>query len=395
MQDSNQNRQFNPQKKVRDSPPSPVPEKPPAKETASNVTPGSKNEDDKRSSQPNSIDSGILQLSHIMGMSGINLRRALVSLSANKGKKTAFAEPSFGESNEVILGLLEDSKGALRLRTILGLGLQIGANRTSRDIFWSSLLQVTDTFLRRVPFPRAVTTESRGEQISPTCFRDRWHDITSPDADDRPSKSSPSIQKLQAAQEILILDTLLAYWQNKLDSDGVLEALSYLELPSQVRDTYQRRLPWNPAISLATDSPPAILIAQAAAIHREIDQTKRSLLESETLASELGKTLIERNQELEETQAALNEEISLLEKAEELNRQLAEDVKAAGSIHRHRLDELRSRYKGLLEGEFDKHLKNIQLGAEMEPPRVAVIIERVETLLRTLKKELKWLEPSE
>lgn len=394
MQDPNQKRQSDQPKEALDTPALAAQKETRAKETTFNSTRGSTDEADNRYSKPRTNDSGIIKLSQIMGMSGNNLRRVLVSLSAKKGKRAAFAEPTFGESNEVISALLDDPKGAFRLRTILGVGMQIGADRARRDVFWSSLLQIIDTFLHRVPFPRAVTTERRGEPITPKCFLDRWNDIKCPDEGQKSSKSNHSIKKLQAAQEILILDTLLAYWQDKLDSNGVLEALSYLELPAEVYDIYHRKLPWNPAISLATDSPPAFLIAQAAAIHSEISQDKRFLDESRTRVLELSKTLAERTQELEETQVTLDKEIRLLSEAEALNQQLAEDVKAAGSIHRHRLDELRSRYKGLIEGELERHLKNIQRGAEMDPPRVEVIIERVETLLRILNRELKWLEPS-
>jgi type II secretory pathway component PulJ len=134
-----------------------------------------------------------------------------------------------------------------------------------------------------------------------------------------------------------------------------------------------------------------IIVAQASAVHGDLERGQRAHRKAAQLELELAAT----TQELEQTQAALDKKSSLLRSANEAIEQLRRDVQAAGAIHRHRADELRSRYKGLLEGELDRHLETIQRAADMTPPRGSVIIERVEILLETLKRELKWLKNSE
>lgn len=334
---------------------------------------------------------GILRLGHVVPLNGVKLTRALASLTRRRGKRAAYAEATFEDRSKVLESLAQDPKAAIRLRSILGQGLQQGAKQADLGAFWCELLSVVDTFLHRVPFPETITSGVGRDSITPTSCRDIWHTIIV--ADD--GKSPRGTKEVLAAQEVMLLDIIYAHWKGWLTPAEVLEAISHLELPEEVKDPHHRRLPWTPAASLATGLPAPIIVAQAAAVNGEIDLLERSRGEAERKAGQLEQNLSTTNEELTETQAALEEESRLLISAQQRIDQLEKDVQAAGAIHRHRADEIRSRYKGILEGDLDRHLRTIQRAAEMDPPRGAVIVERVETLLGTLKRELKWMEDLE
>jgi hypothetical protein len=331
---------------------------------------------------------GSLRLEQIVAMNGQNLTRAVDSLTKRQGKRPVYTEATFEGFAKVAKELLDDPRGAIRLRTILGLGLQQGAKRPSIDAFWAELLHLTDSFLRRIDFPRSIATEGGNTPIDPVAYRHLWQTITLPND----KNATKGTKELIAAQEVILLDVMFAHWKDRLSSDSVVQAISYLELPDEVKDPFHRSLPWNAATSLATGLPAPIIVAQANAVHSDLERLQRAHREATQRVAKLEPELAATTQELEQTQAALDEESSLLRTANQTIEQLRRDVQAAGAIHRHRADELRSRYKGLLEGELDRHLETIQRAADLTPPRGSVIIERVETLLETLKRELKWLE---
>jgi hypothetical protein len=331
---------------------------------------------------------GGLCLELIVAMNGQNLTRAVASLTKRQGKRPVYTESTLEGLSKVAKEFLNDPKGAIRLRSILGLGLQQGAKRPSIDTFWAELLHLIESFLREIGFPRSIAIEEGIATIDPISYRDLWHNITLKND----KNSTKGTKELLAAQEVMLLDVMFAYWKDRLSSDSILQAISYLEISGEIKDPFHRSLPWSAATSLATNLPASIIIAQANAVHSDLERLQRAHREATQQAAKLESQLAATNQELEQTQAALDEESSLLRTAKQNIEKLERDVMAAGAIHRHRADELRSRYKGLLEGELDRHLVTIQRAADMTPPRGSVIIERVEILLETLKRELIWLE---
>jgi hypothetical protein len=74
------------------------------------------------------------------------------------------------------------------------------------------------------------------------------------------------------------------------------------------------------------------------------------------------------------------------------NMKTIEDEIMSHNITRHRLDYLRAGIFGLLEGELSRHLKTIQTCLEMEPPRIAVAMERVETIQALVARELNRIK---
>lgn len=66
-------------------------------------------------------------------------------------------------------------------------------------------------------------------------------------------------------------------------------------------------------------------------------------------------------------------------------------MQAMSDYHKYLADDLRSRFKVFLEGDLNRHLTTIKVAAEMNPPRVQVIIERAEILLESIERELNKL----
>jgi len=149
-------------------------------------------------------------------------------------------------------------------------------------------------------------------------------------------------------------------------------------------------------ISSLSNNEPKLEAAKAVSqLIDQIDTLNYQLALEEKEKDEILDQLNSTKQELKETENALTEESGLLNEAEATIEQLRSDVTTAGSIHKFNLDNTQARYKGLLEGDLERHLKMIQTCSEMEPPRTKVIIEKVETTLNLLKRELKWLKDSE
>lgn len=352
--------------------------------------PGGKDADGSEKPKPPARDGG-LRLVQVVAMNGQNLTRAIASLTKRRGKRAVYAETTFEEFTKSVKELVDDPKGALRLRTILGLGLQQGAKRPSSDAFWTEFLHLVDSFLRQIDYPRVISIEGGTTPIDPDSYRNLWHSITVPEE----GNATKGAKEIIAALEVVLLDVMTAHWKDRLSSDAVLEAISHLELPGEINDPFHCYLPWTPASSLATGLPAPIVVAQAGAVHDHLERVQRSHREAAQRVAQLEEELAATSEELVQTRAALDKESSLLQTANHTIEQLQLDLQAAGAIHRHRADELRSRYKGLLEGDLDRHLETIQRAAGMIPPRGSVIIERVETLLETINRELKWLNDSE
>ena len=332
-----------------------------------------------------------LRFNQILKRNGNNLVKTIASLTERKKKRPVYIESTPEELSSAVNGLVEDNKGALRLRTILGYGLQQGAKRSQSDAFWCELLQVIEAFLRETEFPRAVSREIGDVTIEAKAYQNLWERVIAPDE----RSKMKSATALHAAQEVLILDVLFAYWKERVSAHAALEAISYLEQPDSIKDPLNRRLPWDPAVSMASGLPTPIIVAQAAAFHSELDHWKQAHTEAAQQIEQLQEKLKAKSAEANDTQSALEEETKLLNEANQTIRQLKLDVKASGAIHQHGAEELRSRYKGLFEGNIARHLETIQSAADMSPPRSSVIVERVETLLSTLQQELKWLKDSE
>lgn len=62
--------------------------------------------------------------------------------------------------------------------------------------------------------------------------------------------------------------------------------------------------------------------------------------------------------------------------------------------YQHKLDDVRGRIDGVLEGQLSRWLRTSLEAVRATPPRVEVIEERLEDTLALIERELKWLRPS-
>lgn len=338
-----------------------------------------------------------ITLDDILTFNGNKLWYSVAKLSRTPGKRrrAAFKEPSYEAMSEAVARLVSDSKGCARLRDLIGMGLQMGDLPENRDGVWGTLLHLTDSFLRRVSYPRAPSLSSQRDADLVEAYGATWEKVCDEASKKAKSAGGIAIKFLQTAQDVLLLDTLSAFCASKLDESGFIRTLSLLRLPEDAEDPTHGRFPWSFPALIATGVPAGIQIVQGATLHDRFDHLTKDLavVRNRLADAEASNKLLE--QELQETKEALDEEAQLLNEERKISDQLRRDVMTAGSIYKHKLDETRGRYKGLLEGDLGRHLKTIQTCVEMDPPRAKVAIERVETLLGILNRELKWLNDSE
>jgi hypothetical protein len=62
--------------------------------------------------------------------------------------------------------------------------------------------------------------------------------------------------------------------------------------------------------------------------------------------------------------------------------------------YQHKLDELRGRIRGMLQGQFTRWLQTALDASRSDPPWTQAIQERLEDSLKLIEKELQWLQPS-
>jgi hypothetical protein len=62
--------------------------------------------------------------------------------------------------------------------------------------------------------------------------------------------------------------------------------------------------------------------------------------------------------------------------------------------YQHKLDDLRGRVRGVLQGQLTRWLQTALDAARSDPPWTKAIEERLEDALRLIEKELQWLQPS-
>lgn len=94
---------------------------------------------------------------------------------------------------------------------------------------------------------------------------------------------------------------------------------------------------------------------------------------------------------LEKEIAALKEQKATAEiKIVELENQIVQ-------IHdgyKHKLDELRGRIRGVMQGQLTRWLQTSLDAARSDPPFTKVVEERLEDALKLIEKEIQWLQPS-
>lgn len=122
-------------------------------------------------------------------------------------------------------------------------------------------------------------------------------------------------------------------------------------------------------------------------------EERRTLAEEARARAEREKTSLAREVEMRERELerldGVKAELELrIAQLDSLNADLRTEF-------RHRLDETRGRLRGLFGGELSRWLESAYEASTAEPPRTAVIRERLETAIAVIRREIEWLRTSE
>ena len=92
-----------------------------------------------------------------------------------------------------------------------------------------------------------------------------------------------------------------------------------------------------------------------------------------------------------------NPELSLKEEktaAENKVTELEKQIVELRDGYQHKLDDLRGRIRGMLQGQLTRWLQTALDASRSDPPWTQAIQERLEDALRLIEKEIQWLQPS-
>lgn len=341
----------------------------------------------------------VISFYDLLSQNGTTLRQTLGRLAKGSGRRVraAFRIPSFDELNSALTKFLADNKGPSRLRVLIGLGFQCGEyphDRTSVEGVWSAILEVTDSYLRQIPQPRPPSTSgARGDGLV-TSYNELWSGLCK-EAEKNASKSGYGVKFFDRAREILLLDAFYSHARGYLDESQFLSAAA-VALPSrEFADPVDGTLPWSFPAIVSNGGSAISQVNISVSLRSRFEGLSAGLTQAQARISELEESLRLNNQELGETKDALAEEARLLVAANDTIENLRKDVATTGNIHKHKLDDTRARVTGLLEGDLSRHLNTIQTCVSMEPPRVGVANERIDTLQEIIEREIKWLKSSE
>jgi hypothetical protein len=76
-------------------------------------------------------------------------------------------------------------------------------------------------------------------------------------------------------------------------------------------------------------------------------------------------------------------------------REMEQELDDVRTSFQHRIDEIKGRLRGFLEGELSRWVQNASEAADMEPPRLGVIQERLQSTISGINREAKWLQASD
>ncbi len=313
-------------------------------------------------------------LAEFAAASGGNTARALL----HKLGKGAISIPSPEDIRTMVQTLLARPDGALRLIFLLqALDEAVGSLR-------ESILALTEAYLReRDTFPSSPPPLSAAEcvlAVGPLL---------------RPADPKDAKPKL----DLFGLFLLLAFhrgWLGESDAFALLERA--FPQPKPKRDRSNDAQPAGPsplAIILGTplrkpNLPPLLALHSAWETRTAASAAHVRQLEANIARLENEKSLL--RDEVQATKENITElEADVAEKSERIL-DLEKELTDAGTAARHRYDALKGRVRGFLGGELSRWLQNASEAANLEPPRVRVIQERLQSAVSSLQKETQWLQ---
>ena len=137
----------------------------------------------------------------------------------------------------------------------------------------------------------------------------------------------------------------------------------------------------------------ATLIAHAKTTDKETAELKH-LIEQQVkeiagLAAEAARLQATITELRNEITALREQKVAADQKIHEFEQQIVE----LHDGYRHKLDALRGRIRGVLQGELTRWIETALDAARSDPPFTKAIEERLEDALKLITKEIKWLQP--
>lgn len=229
--------------------------------------------------------------------------------------------------------------------------------------------------------PEPPTTETYPERVS------AWLSAIA----ERPLKPTPL--------SILLLLLHIGRYRHVLDTalKLVASALSQAPKPRQGQNAERRPGPTLLDVLLALPLQQTLLAdVTAYAVASQADQAKLQT-KVEAQATQIS-NIVADNEALTAAVADLRAKYALIQEqlaaAERTVGDLEKQNLGTRASYQHKLDDVRGRIRGLLQGQITRWLETSLDAARATPPRVGVVEERLEEALKLIEKEIQWLQPS-
>ena len=139
----------------------------------------------------------------------------------------------------------------------------------------------------------------------------------------------------------------------------------------------------------------ASLLIYSDALGKKNESSEKKLRESESMLLRMRMLNDEREGDIAKTRRDLDEARKKTEDLEKENLRLKEQLEETREGYQFKLDDLRGKVAGMLEDELSRWVQTAYDASSAEPPRLGVVRERLEDILKLVGKGKKWLRPSE
>jgi len=291
-------------------------------------------------------------------------------------KKGAVLIPSPDDIQRMAQTLVDRSDGSLRLTSLLqALDESDGSVR-------ESILAVAEEYLRQ---RQALITPSPAD-----CRLIAERLLRSVDSKDRKPKP-----------ELLGIVLLLAYHRAWLTEEELIElfARAFPAPKTKIARSGEARPETSPAsiILAAPFKKPVLplLLALHSVWRKRSASFGEQITQLQATIAALKSDKADLSGELQEALHKLGDFETDGREKDKCIRELEQELNDVRTAFQHRLDEIKGRMRGFLEGELSRWVQNASEAADMEPPRVRVIQERLQSMISGINREAKWLQSSD
>jgi hypothetical protein len=294
-----------------------------------------------------------------------------------KLNKSAFSIPSPDAVRQMAQDLVALPNGAPRVLSLLQVLDEVGGS--IRD----SILGIAEEYLRQsnaLPYALPLTN-----------YRAVAERLMRPSA---PKGRKPKF-------ELLGIFLLLAFHRGWLAEDDVFALLARaFPLPKQKHPRTGEAKGEPSAIGIILSSPlkkPGlpVLLALHAAWQKRTAAATEQIFKFESTVGRLESGVAQLTEELRAASVEITGLNSTICEEDGRIAALAQELTDTRTAAKHRHDALKGRVRGFLEGELSRWLQNASEAANIEPVRVRVVQERLQSALGAIHKEAQWLQSSD